>query len=188
MERSASKDRFGDIWFRARHNALANEVAAYRISRILTLLDLLIAIFIIMPLYSILGLQLTLLTELSAALISLAGTLGALYFSLVGFIRNLRSDLENHKRAHAMFNNIAQKARRGENDLGNDEVKYLLRSLEEMFETAKYNYSEPSDHIYNLGLKRMTNMPKWPFGIPVDKYRKTGFLSSLLEILKVKKT
>lgn len=186
MTDNQKKERFGDIWFRARHNALANQVAASKIKKLLILVDVLIALFVVMPFASTACAELELIDSLTASLFSAVGTFSALYLSLVGFIRELRSDFESHNRAHAMFNNISQKARRGENELGDDEVKYLLRSLEEMFETAKYHYAEPSDGCYNGGLKRMTNMPKWPFDIPIVKYRKAALWAKVVNHINFK--
>lgn len=168
-----NRNRFGDIWFRARHNALANEVAAADYKNRLNWLDFILALLIVAPLVATLLVKEQLLCNTLSIYISVIGTFGALLISLVGLFRDWRESYNNHRRAHAVFNNIAQKARRGENELDDREVSYLLRSLEEMFETAKFNFSEPSDKHYNRGLCRMANMPRWPFGLDVEKHKET---------------
>ena len=108
--------------------------------------EILTSILIVVPLY---GFRLsTVFKEYSDSIILLSAfcSTGALFLTLVGFIQENKTNLNYHSRAHSIFNNIAQKARRGSNPaLGEDELKYLIRSLEEMFETAKNNTSEPSD-------------------------------------------
>jgi hypothetical protein len=163
------KDRFGDIWFRARHNALANMEAAIFAKNKAKKWEIITSIFIVVPIF---GFSLANVFEECSDIIGLFSSLfsaGALFLTLVGFIQENKTNLNYHSKAHSIFNNIAQKARRGSNSsLSDNELQYLIRSLEEMFETAKNNTSEPTDENYNKGLERMKNMPRWPFGLVKD--------------------
>lgn len=160
------KEKFGDLWFRARHNALANMEASIDARKSARNWEILISILIVFPIYAYTLSSVFKEYSDSIILISALCSTGALFLTLVGFIQENKTNLNYHSRAHSIFNNIAQKARRGSNPaLCEDELKYLIRSLEEMFETAKNNTSEPSDAHYNKGLQRMKNMPRWPFGL-----------------------
>ena len=172
MSENKYNKKFGDIWLRARHNALANLEAAEEASRKVVRFEIVISFLIILPIASTILAKVCLFFSRWDVLFSLFGGLGALYFSLVGFVQNARKKDDYHRRAHSIFNNIAQKARRGDNpSLEESECQYLIRSLEEMFETAKSNSYEPSDENYNKGWKRLQNMPKLPFGLKIDKQK-----------------
>lgn len=160
--------KFGDIWLRARHNALANLEAAEEASKRVVRYEIIISFLIILPIASTILAKSCPFFSRWDVLLSLIGGLGALYFSLVGFVQNARKKDEYHRRAHSVFNNIAQKTRRADNPtLDEQESQYLMRFLEEMFETAKSNSFEPSDINYNSGWKRLQNMPKLPFGLDI---------------------
>jgi len=163
------REKFGDIWFRARHNALANMEAAIEAKKEAKKWEIITSIFIVIPIF---GFSLANVFEDCSDIIGLFSSLfsaAALFLTLVGFIQENKTNLNYHSKAHSIFNNIAQKARRGSNSsLTESELQYLIRSLEEMFETAKNNTSEPSDEHYNTGLERMKNMPRWPFGLVKD--------------------
>ena len=170
MSDSKYNKKFGDIWLRARHNALANLEAAEEASKKVVLFEIVISFLIILPIASTILAKVCLFFSKWDVVFSLIGGLGALYFSLVGFVQSARKKDDYHRRAHSIFNNIAQKARRGDNpSLDEKECQYLIRSLEEMFETAKNNSYEPSDDNYNNGWERLKNMPKLPFGLKIDK-------------------
>ena len=85
-------------------------------------------------------------------------------------MQDLKSKVNYHTKAHSTFNNIAQKTRRGSNPYIDEvEIKYLIRALEEMFETAKANSLEPTDEDYNKGFSRIRNMPRLPFGLDLNE-------------------
>ncbi|MCG9759931.1 MULTISPECIES: class I SAM-dependent methyltransferase [Pseudoalteromonas] len=181
MKGSKYNKKFGDIWLRARHNALANLEAAEEASKKVVVFEIIISFLIILPIASTILAKVCLFFSTWDVVFSLIGGLGALYFSLVGFVQSARRKDDYHRRAHSIFNNIAQKARRGDNpSLEESECQYLIRSLEEMFETAKSNSYEPSDENYNNGWKRLKNMPKLPFGLEIDK-RKGSSLNKFSE-------
>ncbi len=52
MEGKCFRQKFGDIWLRARHNALANLIAAETAAKCLFWTEVLIALLIIVPLAS----------------------------------------------------------------------------------------------------------------------------------------
>ena len=191
MSESKYNKKFGDIWLRARHNALANLEAAEEASKKVFWFEIVLSFLIILPIASTILAKVCLFFNRWDVVFSLIGGLGALYISLVGFVQNARKKDDYHRRAHSIFNNIAQKARRGDNpSLEEKECQYLIRSLEEMFETAKSNSYEPSDKNYNKGWKRLKNMPKLPFELeidepkskPLNKFREDTF--NLYESLK----
>lgn len=160
------KEQFGDLWFRARHNALANMEAATEAKRKVKKYEKKTAIFIVLPIFGITLAQQFTGIAIAISIISALCSVLALYYTLVGSVQENKYNYFYHSRAHSIFNNIAQKARRGSSpSLEEGELKYLLRSLEEMFETAKQNMQEPSDSNYDEGLRRMNNMPKWPFDL-----------------------
>jgi len=163
------REKFGDIWSRARHNALANMEAATEAKNKARFWEICTSICIVIPIF---GFSLANVFEdcsETIGLISSLFTAVALFLTLVGFIQEYKTNLNYHSKAHSIFNNIAQKARRGSNpSLSDSELQYLIRSLEEMFETAKNNMVEPSDKHYDDGRARMNNMPKWPFGLVKD--------------------
>lgn len=163
------KEKFGDIWFRARHNALANMEAAIEAKKESKKWEIYTSILIVIPL---IGISIANVCENLSSVIGVVSSLcsaGALFLTLVGFVQENKSNLNYHTKAHSIFNNIAQKARRGSNpSLEENELQYLIRSLEEMFETAKNNTTEPSDEHYNRGLERMKNMPKLPYGLIIE--------------------
>lgn len=167
------REKFGDIWQRARHNALANMEAATEAKKKARFWEVCTSICIVIPIF---GFSLANVFEDCSEVIGLLSsffTVAALFLTLVGFIQEYKTNLNYHIKAHSIFNNIAQKARRGSNpSLSDSELQYLIRSLEEMFETAKNNISEPSDKHYDDGWERMNNMPSWPFGLLKDKDKK----------------
>ncbi|WP_417526710.1 hypothetical protein [Marinomonas shanghaiensis] len=166
MEEKDFQEKFGDIWLRARHNALANLIAAEEAAKYLFWTEVFVALLIIAPLASIILAQEFCFFEKWNLLITVIGSLGALFFTLIGSTREKQRMENYHRRAHMHFNNIAQKSRRGDIlDLETGEHKHLLRSLEEMFETAKNNSYEPTNEQYNKAMGRIKNMPKLPFGI-----------------------
>ena len=164
------REKFGDIWSRARHNALANMEAATEAKNKAKFWEICTSICVVIPIF---GFSLANVFEDGSEIIGLISSLFAavaLFLTLVNFIQEYKTNLNYHSTAHSIFNNIAQKARRGSNpSLSDSELQYLIRSLEEMFETAKNNIVEPSDKHYDDGRKRMNNMPSWPFGLLRDK-------------------
>ncbi|WP_068714506.1 hypothetical protein [Vibrio tritonius] len=163
-----AKEKFGDIWLRARHNALAHMDAATVAKSKIRLCETITSILIIIPIFSSTLSNRCSFFQKWDMVISLVCSLGALFLTLVGFVQEYRNNYNYHTKSHSIFNNIAQKSRRGSNPfLDENEKKYLIRSLEEMFETAKNNTVEPTDENYNRGWERMKNMPSLPFGLNI---------------------
>lgn len=167
------KDAFGDLWLRARHNALANLEAAHDAKKEIDSVQKRTAILITVPIFCLTLAEVWDELKVLTTIVSGVCSIIALYLTLVGTVQEKRSNYFFHSRAHGIFNNIAQKCRRAAApSLDDSELKYLLRSLEEMFETAKYNMQEPTDRNYDSAFCRMLNMPKWPFGLDKDKFAK----------------
>ncbi len=169
MEGKCFQEKFGDIWLRARHNALANLIAAEKAAKCLFWTEVFVALLIIAPLASIILSQEFCFFKKWNLVITVFGSLGALFFTLIGSTREKQRMENYHRRAHMHFNNIAQKARRGDMIDNENECKYLIRSLEEMFEAAKNNSYEPTDDQYKQAMTRIKNMPKLPFEIKLHE-------------------
>ena len=167
------RKKFGDIWLRARHNAIANLIAAEKAAKCLFWTEVLVAILIIIPIASAILSKQFYWIEKWDLVLTVFGSLGALFFTLIGSTREKQRMENYHRRAHMYFNNIAQKARRGDILEGDDnEQRYLIRSLEEMFETAKNNSYEPKDEDFYDAFKRILNMPKLPFNLTHEELKK----------------
>jgi len=166
----AEKEKFGDIWERARHNALAHLIASRVSERKAFWIDVLTAIFILIPICSAFIQPLGITSPNCLAIISLIGSLGALFLTLIGPAQKFKKVILSHKYARSLYASIAQKARRGDNPhITSDEKKYLLRALEEMFETAKYSSEEPSDKDFVKASSLMKKMKRVPFDIDINK-------------------
>jgi hypothetical protein len=164
------KQKFGDIWVRARHNAMAHLISSRKSERKAFWIDAIAAIFILIPIGSAFILPLGKISVNYLATISLVGSLGALFLTLIGPAQKFKKVILSHKYARSLYASIAQKARRGDNPhITSDEKKYLLRSLEEMFETAKYGSEEPSDKDFNEASLLMKNMKRVPFDIDINE-------------------
>jgi len=164
------KYKFGDIWFRARHNAMAHLVASRTSEKKAFFIDVVTAFLILVPIGCAFIQPLNKFSNNWLALIALSGSLGALFLTLIGPAQKFKKVILAHKNARCVYANIAQKARRGDNPhISDDEKKYLIRSLEEMFETAKYSSEEPSSHDFDIATDRMKSMKKIPFEIIIDE-------------------
>ncbi|MDB4869717.1 MAG: hypothetical protein JWL97_721 [Gemmatimonadales bacterium] len=183
----------GDLWYRARNNSLAHKMAAesfeYR-NRILlvfaALLTVLPIVFISLSLYYVtavsngspsgasgsrpptdllpLGLNYTRLSLLSIGANGLALFLGILSKDL-----RFSERASQHRTLQANYAVIAQKARRLEDvGIALDEGKFLLRHLQETFETNKSSPVEPSNAMFDKAHEVMPKLEPIPFGLTIN--------------------
>ncbi len=177
----------GDLWQRARTNSLAHKLAAERQEKLNTLLVVIQAFFTAVPIVAV-SISLEYVTSghvdpsrTSAltlpfgsgygqlSLISILASGIALFVGLVNERLRFAEKAAQHRTLQANYAVIAQKARRLEaSNLDVDEGRFLLRHLQELFETYKSNPVEPSDRVFRRAQMILPKLKPIPFGLAFE--------------------
>jgi hypothetical protein len=171
-------EQANDIWKRARTNAFAHRIAAENAERKTIWLTAAIALCTVLPIVAV-GLTLENVTDggsvvhpatvfgLTVRHLSITAIISngiALFLSVMAKELKYAESAAQHRTLMAGYQVLAQKARRKEFEgLPNDEVRHLLRNLQEMFETYKSSPYEPGDKDFEKAQERMTKISPSPF-------------------------
>lgn len=167
--REEEKQKFWELWFRARHNAMANLIAAKRAERWSFWIDVVTAVCVVIPIGTVYAQAAKIGDGWYLPIFSLIFSLFALLLTLLAPAQNFKRQINTFYTARSFYTNIAQKARRADGPyIKYEERVYLLRTLEEMFEMAKFNNAEPSGVDFDKANERIKKMPKLPFDGSID--------------------
>lgn len=168
------------IWIRARHNAFAHKVEMEGLNKFVLVEETLMTFFIIVPIFlAALGLhfitagtQMPQILGFDFAIWVIVSNTIALYMSMISKSTQFRERLLQNQKSLSGYQLIAQKIRRLDDDkeIDDDERKYLIRHLEESFETHKSYANEPSDKAFVKGKLYMAKLPSFPFGITKEDF------------------
>lgn len=173
----------GDLWRRARTNALAHKFAAQDLESSMRSLSLVLAALTVIP---ILGVSLLFefekvvpstclgavadgaqgLPRNAIVTVALIANAGSLFLGL--WMKDVKhaERASQHRTQMASYATIAQKVRRLEDDtLDVQDATYSLRHLQEMFEMYKSNPCEPDESTFKRAQSELEKLAPLPFGL-----------------------
>ncbi|QEQ96526.1 hypothetical protein [Neptunomonas concharum] len=171
------------IWIRARHNAFAHKVTMERLRLLVWVEESAITLFIIVPIFCI-SVSLHYATTSTSspqlmgfslytllAITGIASNVAALYLTMMSKTHQFREKWLQNQKSLSGYQLIAQKVRRlDESELDESEVEYLIRHLEESFETHKSYANEPSDSDFEKGRAYLASLVSYPFSIKKEDF------------------
>jgi hypothetical protein len=179
MSRTPFEAEAGDLWLRARTNAIAHKLSAATFARRNIIFSLLSAIATVIPIL-VVAVSLQHLRGGSSeivplpfgwqyatfAYIAITSNGIALLLGLVGKDLRYSERVSQHRTQLSGYSIIAQKARRLDTaDIPPEEARHLLRHLQETFEIYKSSPFEPSDKTFTEAQRIVRKLKPLPFNL-----------------------